>query len=367
MKPGNTRILNIYILKELSGSFFFGVMAFTLILVAGDLLFDLADLIIEKGVSLFVVLRLFLYRLPAVVTLTLPMACLLSTLLSFGRLSSNSELIALRASGVAFQRILKPVMVAALMIGAFALLFNETIVPLANKAAMNIMRYEVAREKPSLLQERVFLREESEGTLSRVIYINRLEPREGRMEEVLIQEFEKGRLRRITTSREGEWVEGYWILSDGEVFEVDNKGAVSLLFRFQEQKTRLDLTPREISRASTDPEDMSIFELYDHIALLEKQGMKTGPLWVIFHLRIAIPWASIVLAIVGASLGVRPQRSGPGVGFGLSIIIVFAYYVVMSFCKSLGQSGFLLPVISAWIPNVVFLGFGSFLARRVNH
>lgn len=361
------QILDRYIIQELAGSFFFGVMSFTVIMVAGDLLFDIADLIIEKGVSFWVVSRLFFYKLPSVITLTLPMACLLSTLLSFGRLSSSSELIALKASGVAFQRIIRPVVIAAFVVGAMALIFNETVVPLSNRAADNIMRYEVAKERPSLLKERIFLREESGGRLNRVIYINVLKPRLGVMSEILIQEFEKGHLRKITTAEKGIWDQGEWVLQQGEVFNVDSDGKVSSLYKFKDQKISLDLNPGQVAMASRDPEDMGIVELAAHMALLRSQGANLLPLKVMYHLRLAIPWATVVLALVGAALGVRPQRTGAGVGFGLSIIIVFAYYVVMSMCRALGQAGNLPPLIAAWLPNIVFLLFGAFLTRRVNH
>jgi lipopolysaccharide export system permease protein len=108
----------------MAGPFVFGILIFTLIFVAGDLLFQAAKLIIEKGIALGVVVRLFLYRLPEVVALTLPMSCLLSTLLGMTRLSSNSELIALKSLGVSFYRILRPVVAAAFFIAAGALLFN---------------------------------------------------------------------------------------------------------------------------------------------------------------------------------------------------------------------------------------------------
>ncbi|HPE91873.1 MAG TPA: LptF/LptG family permease, partial [Synergistales bacterium] len=145
------RILDRFIVTQMGGSFLFGVMVFSLLLVAGDLLFQIANLVIDKGVSLGVVLRLFVYKLPEVVVMTLPMASLLSALLTFGRLSSQSEIVALRAAGISFSRIVRPVLAASIFISLFAMLLNETLVPLSNRAADNIMRYEVARERPSLL------------------------------------------------------------------------------------------------------------------------------------------------------------------------------------------------------------------------
>jgi lipopolysaccharide export system permease protein len=363
---GNRGILDRFIWKEMAGSFVFGVMAFTMVFVAGDLLFQIASMIIEKGISIGVVLRLFIYSLPEVIILTLPMACLLSALLTFGKLSTNSEIVALKASGISFQRILKPVIVGSLLVGLSALILNETVVPFSNRAAENLMRFEVMREKPSVLKEQVFLRDESNGQLNRVIYIEKLQPRKGTMTNVLVQEFEKGKLKRITVGKTGLWKDGKWWIDDGEVFQVTNGGKVELLFRFERQQFDLNLSPQQVEQASRKPSEMSALELMAQIRLLQAQGGNLAPLWVLFHLRFAVPWASVVLAILGASLGVRSHRTGSGVGFGLSVMIVFVYYVVMSLCKAFGETEHMPPLLAAWVPNVLFLLVGGYFARKAN-
>ncbi len=364
MKPG---ILDRFILKELGSSFLFGVLTFTTILVAGDLLFKVAELLIEKGISMVTVFKLFVYKLPSVVVLTLPMSCLLSTLLSFGRLSSNSEIIALKASGVSFQRIAWPVLWGAALVAFLALIMNETVVPLANRAADNVLRYDVIKQKPSLLKERIFLKEERGGTLNRVIYIGSLRARSGSMKNIIVQEFDSNRLKRITTAEDGQWSDGVWSLSEGKVFGVDKEGKVSFLFGFKSQRLPLDLTPSQVAGSSQDPDAMSLMQLREHMDLMKAQGANLVPLWVSFHLHLAVPWASVVLALIGAALGVRPQRrGGMGMGFGLSVLIVFAYYVVMSMCRALGESGRIVPFLAAWLPNAIFLSFAGLLTAKAN-
>jgi lipopolysaccharide export system permease protein len=128
------RTLDRFVLAEMAGPFVSGILIFTMIFVAGDLLFQAARLVIERGVSFGVVVRLFVYRLPEVIGLTLPMSCLLSTLLSTNRMSRDSELVALKSLGVSFRRILRPVMGASFLIAASALAFNETVVDLKGRA-----------------------------------------------------------------------------------------------------------------------------------------------------------------------------------------------------------------------------------------
>ncbi|MFA7622048.1 MAG: LptF/LptG family permease [Aminobacteriaceae bacterium] len=359
-------ILDKFILKELSGAFLFGVASFTMVFVAGDLLFQAANLIIEQGVGLGVVVRLILYQLPEVVILTLPMGSLLSALLTFSKLSANSELVALKSAGIPFHRILRPVFLAAVLVSLFAMLAAETLVPFANRAAENLLKYEVLHEKPAMLKEKVFLRDERDGMLSRVIYLGELNPREGLMKEIIIQEFEDGRLHRISLADEGVWKGGEWWIDNGQVFEVTKSAKVQSLFRFDRQKLQLDLSPRQIEQASRSPSEMSSLELLEQIAMMEQQGQSLAPLKVMFHLRLALPWAAVVLSVLGSALGVRSTRSGPGIGFGLSVLIVFAYYVVMSFCRAFGDSGYMPAIVAAWFPNVCFLLIGGWFARRAN-
>lgn len=366
--PGKTlfassvRTLDRFIVSQMGNSFLFGVMVFSLLLVAGDLMFQIANLVIEKGISLGVVIRLFVYKLPEVVVMTLPMASLLSALLTFGRLSSQSEIVALRAAGISFRRIVRPVFLASIIVSLGAMFLNETIVPLSNKAADNIMRYEVARERPTLLREQVFLRDESGGVLQRVIYISRLRQNLGTMEDIIIQEFDQGVMKRIVSAKRGTWKDGEWWLEEGKTFEVHEDRSVKLLFAFARQKLPLLLDPSEIARTSQKPAEMSAWQLWGHISVMNKQGADLAPLWVMFHLKLAVPWACVILAVLGASLGVGHQRSGAGIGLAMSVLVVFAYYVVMSFSRSFGEGGYLPPLLAAWFPNILFLAVAVLLA-----
>lgn len=358
--------LDRLILQELVGPFLFGIMAFTVLLVAGNLLFKIADLVIQRGVSLGVVVRLFLYYLPGVVVMTIPMGSLLAALLGFGRLSANVEIVALKSAGVAFQRVVRPVIWASLLVSLGSLVLNETLVPLAERAAVNLLRYEVMQETPPLFKERIFLKEEKDGHLKRVIYINRMRPRSGKMADILVQEFEEDRLSRIIAAPRGEWVRGEWWIEDGKVFEVDPGGKVRLLFTFRKQGLQLHLNPKEVETQSLDPQQMNLLQMRQAIRRLQEQGADATRLRVLAHLRMAVPWASVVLALVGAAAGSRPQRSSSSVGLGLSIVIVFFYYVILSFCQSLGEASYLPAVVAAWFPNLVFLVLGGFLVRRAN-
>ena len=358
-------ILDRFILGQLASPFLFGIMSFTVIIVSGSLLFTLADLLINRGVSMAQVFRLFLYSLPAVVVLTIPMSCLLGTLLGFGNMSANSELVALKSAGISFGRIVRPVVLVCVFISIFSFAVNETVVPLSQKAAAGLMR-QIYQRVPPISRNNVFIRDISGGILNRIIYVREVMPRSGEMKDIMLQEFENGDVRRVISAPTGFWSDGIWWLSDGQVFGVRDDGLVELLFRFERQRLNLDMNPSALASETTNPDEMNLEELYSAMKNAELHGNDSSRYEMFFYLRIAVPWASVVLALVGASVGSRPQRSSSGMGLGLSVVIVFCYYVIMSLCRSLGESNFIPGLLAAWIPNVVFLSVGLFLIRRAN-
>lgn len=359
-------LLDRFIVGELLQPFVFGVLIFSVLLITGDVLFQIAKLIIEGGVSLWTVSRLFLYKIPGVIVLTLPISCLMSTLLGFGTLSMHGEINALRSLGVDFGRIVRPVLLASLAVALLTLLLSETIVPLTDQAAINILQYEVSGKAVPGLRENIFLRDESGSQLRRVLYVSKLNPATGTMQDVLVQDFDKNRLARVSTAKKGRFAEGQWWLEDGKVFEVHADGTVKSLFSFKEQRLALALSPQEVDRASKRPQEMGLVELYRHIKMAEEQGIDSRTMWVIFNMRLAIPWAAVVLGLLGTSMGVSSPRGGRGVSLGLSVVVVFGYYVVMSFSRAFGEGGYLNPILSAWLPNLSFLAIGSILARKAN-
>ena len=361
------RLLNRLILGAMAGPFLFGVLIFTLIFVAGDLLFQAARLVIEQGVALGVVARLFLYRLPEVVALTLPMSSLLSSLLGMSTLASGSELIAVKSLGIPFRRVLRPIVAASFLVAAGALAFNETVVPFTTLAADRLMRYEILKNQTAAIQEKVFLRESADGELKRVLYVDQLDAKQGLMIGVMAHEFDNGRLSRTLTAQRGMWHEGQWWIEDGRLYDVNREGEVSLLLRFERQKLALNLSPEQLQRSTRHPADMSAWELWSYISQAGEIGTDLSKLWVMFHLKLAVPWACVIMAVLGAGFGAsRRGRSGSGVGFGISVVIVFAYYVVMSMCRALGEAGAIPAVLAGWGPNLLFFLVALAFAWRVD-
>ncbi len=365
------KLLNKLVLDVCAGPFVFGILIFVLIFVAGDLLFQAARLIIEQGVALGVVVRLFFYRLPEVVAMTIPMSSLLSTMLGMSTLNAGSELIALKSLGIPFRRILRPIFNASVLITIVALTFNETIVPYASIAADRLMKYEIMKNQAAAVQEKVFLRDEEDGKLKRVLYINELDASKGIMSGIMMHEFDaESRLTRTVNAQRGMWRDSKWWIEDGRIYSIDAEGEVSLLLRFERQMLALKLSPSQLESSTRRPVDMSAHELWTYInqtGTVTTGGDDVASLWVLFHMKLGVPWACVIMAVLGAGFGAsRRGRSGGGVGFGISVVIVFAYYVIMSLCRALGESGNISPFIAGWGPNIVFAVVALFFSWRVD-
>ena len=361
-------LLNKLILGACVGPFMFGILIFVLIFVAGDLLFQAAKLIIEQGIAFNVVARLFFYRLPEVVVMTIPMSSLLAGLLGMSTLNGGSELIALKSLGIPFTRILRPIIIASTFVALIGLGLNESFVPFASIAADNLMRYEVYKNQAAVIQEKVFLRDEENGKLRRVLYVDELDTVNGVMSGIMMHEFgSNGQLSTTLNAKRGVWQDQQWWIEDGRMYTVDSDGEVRLLLRFERQRLALKMSPSQLQRSTRKPSQMSAYELFMYINQSQMIGSDLSKLWVMFHLKLAVPWACVIMAVLGAGFGAsRRGRSGGGVGFGISIVFVFAYYVVMSLCRALGESGNLHAAVAGWGPNIVFIFIALYFALRVD-
>jgi lipopolysaccharide export system permease protein len=358
------RILDKYIIAELLGPFIFGIAAFSSIFIGTDVLFKMARFITEQGAAILTVAKLFVFSLPRIIVLTFPMSMLLASLLAFGRLSGNSEIVAMKSGGISFYRLAAPVVAVAFFVSIFAMFFQEFVVPAANTAYTRTVQEEVNKSQLPKTQDHILIRDIKEGQIQRITYARQFNGETNTMHGVDIQEFDNGRLARIVNAQEGKWNGKDWDLNNGIIHIVSENGNVENTLRFQKQIVNVQKTPSEISREQKQPKEMSIEELKVHIKVREREYVSTNALVVELHQRIALPMASLIFTLIGAPLGLQPHRASSSIGLGLSIVIIFVYYSIMTVSTALGQSGTVPPVLGAWLPNILMIAFGAWLIRR---
>jgi len=360
-----TTILDRYIIKQLIGPFFFGFFLFVTIIAIDPLMYALQSTI-NNNVSMLVVFRWFLNRLPQDMIFTFPMSVLLTTLMVFGRMSKDSETIALKAGGINFYRILIPVMIFALTVTGMSIMFNELVVPASNKRARNIKRYEIMKlVDPKATENSIMRTSDGAFAYARKVYENK-----GIMERVLLEYYsEQGILQKRITASSAKWDGKMWTLSAVVKQDYTNIGTGIATPTTQPLMPMplIKEKPSDFARQSKRPNEMSYAELKERIDTYERtKFMDTTVMRVELAKKTSLPFASFFFAIIGASFGLTNNRSGAFIGFGVSILIIFMYYVLMSIFTALGKSAYLTPMLAAWMQNVISAFVGLKIVSKIN-
>jgi lipopolysaccharide export system permease protein len=352
-----------YVLKEVLHLFFIGLMTLTIILLM-DKIFKLIELIVNRGTSLIHILRLLMFIAPSFLVFTIPMSILLATLLSFGRLSSDNEITAFKASGVSLYQLFWPVIylaVLAYFVTTFLVLYG---LPWGNRGFINTL-YVIAQTKADIdIKERVF----NDDFEDLVLYVDKVPTQGRKMEGILIHdEREKGKPNTIFST------EGYLFndpkskevilrLIQGEIHRFELKTQTYHKIQFDTYDLKLDLAKTfEAIENKLKEKEMSIDEIEAKIDKMKKEGKDTASQEVEFHKRFSIPFACIVFAIIGVPLGIQPSRSGRSHGFVFSILIFLGYYIALTASETFAVRRTIPPFLAGWAPNVLFGSFGIYL------
>jgi len=343
------KIVDRYLVREMAGPFVFGVLAFVLLFVSGNILFRLTSLVAELGLSLWEATKLFFLWLPGFIVLTFPLATLVAILVAFGRLSGDSELIAMHAGGISFRRLVIPIAAAGLVISVITAAFNEIIVPAANRRAEEIVRAATARAGGVAKEEVLF--KESAGDESRIIYADRLDVGTGELTNPVIVWFQGDQPFMVTKAKRAVWRENQWVMQDGANSTLDPQRPATL--SFQTWIANIPTTPKEIAQRARTPEEMTYRELREYIRDALRQSKPTVDLELKLHHKLSIPFACFVFALIAPPLGMRSHRGSSSIGMGIAILIGFGYYVVWHYLSAVANQGGISPFWAAWLPNVV--------------
>lgn len=360
------RILDKYILKEFISPFLFGVCAFTSVFVGTGTLYRIATMINEYGASAWAAFRVFVLALPSIIVLTFPMSVLLGALLAFGRLSGSSEMIVMRSGGQNFLRLATPIFIAAFVISLGTTAFNEFVVPKANNAYNRIVNEEVRNNASPQTQDHIIIKDVKGSDISSLMYARQFNGESKELHTITLQEFENDILMRVENADRAVWDGAKWIMKDGIIYDLSEKGEVQRTMHFTSQALPVHKSPKEINESQRKPEELTIRELREQIKVLDANSVDTNKMKVEMYNRFALPLASLVCAIVGAPLGLQKQRGSSSIGFGISVIVIFIYYSVMTLSNALGNSGRLTPFMGAFLPDILCGIAGVILVYRAS-
>lgn len=359
------RLLDKYIIKEFLAPFLFGVAAFTAIFLGADTLLKIASYVTIYGASAVSAIKIFILALPRIVVYTFPMAVLLGSLMCFARLSGSSELIVMRTSGQSFLRLSTPVFLLALGVSLVAVAFNEYVVPWTNSEYQYVLNTEIKKNMNPGVTDHVVIRDVKDGKISHLLYARRYNPATKELENITVQEFQNEEVIRVENAPKATWKDGVWTMENGVIYDLTGDG-VDRMINFKKQAIPYAQSPDDIPKEKKDFDQMTIRELLLTKSAFQVAHADTTGIVMEINRRFSLPMASFVFAIVGAPLGVQKQRSSSSIGFGLSVVIIFVYYAIMTFLEAMGKGHVLPPFLAVWLPNIIALSVGAYLIRRVD-
>ena len=369
-------LIDRWLFSELLPPLLFGIGAFTAVSLSVGAIFDLVRKVAESGLSLNVAAHVLILQIPSFLVLSFPMATLMSTLLTYSKLSSNSELTALRSVGVATWRMIIPALVVAIAMTAFTFTFNEVVVPGSIRESKIVLNRALGRAIAGEQRDNVLFSKYGKVTapdgsqqkgLTHFFYAQSF--KKGVMEQVTLLDLSRGSQRVLLTANKAIWSDkdSQWLFSDGHVFSVQSNAKGSTTSAdFDRYLYPIGSEPLQMAKIP-GYETMSIGQSRTAVKLLKETGntKEARKLTVRIQERFSFPAVCLVFGLIGSSLGVQPHsRHTRSQGFGLSVVLIFGYYLMAFMSSSLGVKGILMPFVSAWVPVLIGLGGGVYLLRQ---
>jgi len=354
-------LLDRLLWSEIGSSFGFSLGLFSVLLVMNHL-FYLARLVIGQGIAVQTALILMVYKIPYFVAFSVPMGVLLATVLGIGRLTDHNEIAALRVAGIRLYRIAVPVVLAGALATVGALIFSEGVVSLSDDQ-YRVVFNEVMSHGPDLRPvENVFFQAPTTG--GNALYsAHQYDPRTRTLLGVTVVYLNAGQPLEIIEAQNATYRRGVeWTFHRGSVYAFQNGSVVTTAF--DTLAVTVPRSPQEFTVAPQQPSDMSMRELARQVVTLHREGADARAFVGELNSRFATAASCIVFALVALPLSLRPHRSGPSMGLGLSILVLMAYYVIAIPAQLASDGRLLSPVLAAWLPDAVVCAGGAILLAR---
>lgn len=352
------KLIDKYLVKQFLQTVFFSLLAFILIFLVIDAMENLDDFI-DQDVPWLNILHFYFVFTPEIIKLITPVAVLFGALFTAGKVSTLSELTAMRASGVSLYRFMAPFIVTALIISFVSLYFGGYIVPMANKTKIYIEQTYL-KKGLSFTGNNIYFQD----TKTRIVSINYFDNNLNRANRVSIQEFNPKDLTEMTERLDAQTLDydsltKSWIAKDGVKRTFTNDSESAMYFDSL-NVTNLNFKPVDLSKKQIKPAEMDLSELSDLIESQKNAGTNPTVAQIEYHSRFAFAMTSVIIVLFGLPISANKRKSGLAVQVGINILIAFVYLVFMKISQAFGKNGALDPVLTAWFANLIFVA-GTFI------
>lgn len=369
-------VMDRYISGELILPFLFGMGLFTSSVLAIDTLFELIRQVTEAGLPLGIALQVLLLKLPGFIVFAFPMSMLLASLMTYSRLTADSEIIALRSIGVSIYRIIVPAFLLSLLVVSITFSLNNFFAPTANYQATLTLEKALDGNKPAFRKnDNILYREydkvrQTDGSkktiMSRLFYAEEFDGEQ--MLGLTILDRSSAGVNRIITSRSATWniAKNTWDFFNGTIYLIAPDGSYRNIVRFKHQQLALPEAPLDLAK-KPKYDEMNLLQAQEYLKILQSgddDNKEIRKVRVRIQEKMALPFVCLVFGLAGAALGMTPQNTGKATGFGICIVLIFSYYLLEFLTTSMGIWGVLPPFLAAWLPNFLGLGAALFLIAK---
>lgn len=353
-------ILDRYILKKFLGTFFLSIMLIILIVIVFDISEKIEDFLKPEVTIREIIFDYYLNFVPYFVNLFSHLFTFIAVIFFTSRLAARTEIVAMLSSGISFNRLLRPYMIGAALISLTSLFLNNYLIPVANKTRLDFMSKYI--DNNYRFDGRDIHRQVAPGVF---VYMESYNNDENTGERFTVEKLRGTELTFKLSARQIKWdsVQSRWSILDYTVRYINGK--TEKLVSGKRIDTTFNLNPKDFSRAENRMESMTYVELNHFIANEKMKGSDNVQLYEIEkHKRIAFPFATFVLTIIGVSVSSRKSRGGTGRHLGVGISLSFIFIFFMQWFASYAASGVMPAYIAVWVPNAIFTIIAIYMLRK---
>ena len=336
---------------------FFGII---LMLVVGIYLivdfFERIDDFMKADVSITVGLTYLLFKVPYIIVEVMPVVVMLAIIIAVGLMSKNNEILAMKSAGISVYALFRTVFLTGFAFAMMLFFFAEAIVPLTMGEANQIMMTDIEKKKFVTSTDKDIWIKSNRS----IIHINYYHPGNQTIFGLVYNFFDRdfNLVRRLDVEK-ATYSEGQWRLEKviEQVLVPETKAFRSA---FHDSLLEpLELLPDDLKKIARNSEEMGMRDIFQYIRQVESEGYSTHSLWVDFHIKLAYPFACLIMCLIGFGVAINPRlKEGLPYGVLIGLGVIFLYWISYSFSVSLGYGEMLPAIISVWAADIVFFCIG---------
>lgn len=326
---------------------------FSFILLGIIILFVVVDLVenvdkfLDKKVPKGIIVQYYLFFIPYIIVLTLPVATLLSTVFTVGTLAKDNELVAMKALGFSLYSVMNALMIVGFMVSVGSFVVSEGIAATANKKKAEITRQYLQKSRSSKRNIRNIQIQEPPN---QIISMDIFEVNHKIGKNVKIETFDGSKLISRIDTPEIYYEDNHWFILTG--FRRDFNGESETASAIEEAVYfDFQFTPKEIMMTQVRPDEMNFNELKHFIFRIRQSGGEVHRWLTDYYLRISFPLNNMIIVLFSIPLAYNRRKKSLAVGFGLSLVVCFIFFGMIKVGQTLGQNGHISPLIGAWAGN----------------